>query len=84
MNLFLLGASHHSSPVNLRERIDFTRRGVIEALAELAKLPGLSEAVILSTCNRSEIYAACDDPRQMRETLATFLSTYHDGRDGRA
>lgn len=78
MNLFLLGASHHSAPVNLRERIDFTRRGVVDGLAELAKLPGLSEAVILSTCNRSEIYAACDDPRLMRETLATFLSTYHD------
>jgi glutamyl-tRNA reductase len=78
MNLFLLGASHHSAPVNLRERIDFTRRGVVDGLAELAKLPGLSEAVILSTCNRSEIYAACDDPRVMRETLATFLSTYHD------
>ena len=78
MNLFLLGASHHSAPINLRERIDFTRRGEVEALAELAKLSGLSEAVILSTCNRSEIYAACDDPRQMRETFATFLSTYHD------
>ena len=78
MNLFLLGASHHSTPIALRERIDFTRRGVTAALAELARLPGLSEVVVLSTCNRSEIYAVCDAPRRMRRTLATFMSAFHD------
>ena len=78
MNLFLLGASHHSTPIALRERLDFTRRGVTAALAELARLPGLSEIVVLSTCNRSEIYAVCDAPRRMRRTLATFMSAFHD------
>ena len=78
MNLFLLGASHHSTPIALRERIDFTRRGVTAALAELARLPGLSEAVVLSTCNRSEIYAVCDAPPRMRRTLTTFMSAFHD------
>lgn len=78
MNLFLLGASHHSTPIALRERIDFTRRGVTAALAELARIPGLSEAVVLSTCNRSELYAVCDAPRRMRRTLTTFMSAFHD------
>ena len=45
MNLFLLGASHHSAPVDLRERIDFTRRGVSDALSEIAQVPGLTEVV---------------------------------------
>ncbi|MCE2543614.1 MAG: glutamyl-tRNA reductase, partial [Acidobacteria bacterium] len=55
MNLFLLGASHHSAPIDLRERIDFTRRGVPEALSEIGRRAALHEAVVLSTCNRSEI-----------------------------
>ena len=78
MNLFLLGASHHSTPIDLRERIDFTRRGVVHALAELAQLPGLSEVVILSTCNRSEIYVICDDPQRTRPALTAFMSGFHD------
>ena len=78
MNLFLLGASHHSAPVDVRERIDFTRRGVPEALAEIGQVPGLSEVVILSTCNRSEIYAVCEEPRRIRERLTAFMSAFHD------
>ena len=78
MNLFLLGASHHSTPIDLRERIDFTRRGVTHALAELAQLSGLREVVILSTCNRSELYVVCDDPERARRSLAAFMSGFHD------
>jgi glutamyl-tRNA reductase len=78
MNLFLLGASHHSTPIDLRERIDFTRQDVADALADLAQLPGLSEVVVLSTCNRSEIYAICDDAQRMRRTLTAFMSAFHD------
>ena len=78
MNLFLLGASHHSAPVDLRERIDFTRRGVPDALAEIAQVPGLTEVVILSTCNRSEIYTVCEDPRRLSPRLTAFMSGFHD------
>ncbi len=78
MSLFLLGISHHSAPVDLRERVDFSRRGVPQALSVLAERDGLSEVVILSTCNRSEIYAICEDPTRPREVLASFMSSYHD------
>ncbi len=78
MNLFLLGASHHSAPVDLRERIDFSRRGVPEALAVLSEIPGVVEVAILSTCNRSEIYTMCETPPQQRQALAAFMSSYHD------
>ena len=78
MHLFLLGASHHSAPVDLRERIDFSRRGVTESLAELAEIPEVSEAIVLSTCNRSEIYVASEIPERLREALPAFMSSFHD------
>ena len=78
MNLILLGASHHSAPVDLRERIDFSRRGVPEALSVLGEIPGMAEVAVLSTCNRSEIYAMCEDPVTLREGLVSFMSSYHD------
>ena len=78
MHLFLLGASHHSAPVDLRERIDFSRRGVTESLAELAEIPAVSEAIVLSTCNRSEIYVASEVPERLREALPAFMSSFHD------
>lgn len=78
MHLFLLGASHHSAPVDLRERIDFERRGVADALAGIADLAGIGEVVVLSTCNRSEIYTACETPESAREALTVFMSGFHD------
>ncbi len=78
MHLLLVGASHHSAPVDLRERVDFSRRGVPEALAVLDEIRGITEVVVLSTCNRSELYAMCEDPSRERDALASFMSSYHD------
>ena len=77
MNLLLLGVSHHTAPVDLRERVDFTKRGVREALRELALIPAPAEAVVLTTCNRAEIYVACENPDTAREDLAGFMSRFH-------
>ena len=78
MNLLLLGVSHHSAPVDLRERVDFSRRGVSEALRELAAYPSPAEAVVLTTCNRAEIYVACEDASTTRQGLERFMSRFHD------
>ena len=67
MNLLLLGVSHHTAPVDLRERVDFSKRGVVTALRELALRPSPAESVVLTTCNRSEIYVACRDPEAARD-----------------
>ena len=40
MHLLVLGVSHHTAPVDFRERVDFSRRGISQALAELAERPG--------------------------------------------
>ena len=78
MHLFLLGANHHSAPVELRERIDFARRGLPEALNGLADAAGTRQGVILSTCNRAELYVMCPDPGGARDALAGFMSAFHD------
>jgi glutamyl-tRNA reductase len=57
MNVVVIGLSHHSSPVELRERFAFAETEIPDALKSLRE-SGFAEAVILSTCNRVEIYAA--------------------------
>jgi len=78
MDLLLLGVSHHTAPVDLRERVDFSRRGVVEALRELAIRPAPPEAVIVTTCNRAEIYVACEDTSTTRSDLGLFMSRFHN------
>ena len=78
MNLLLLGVSHHTAPVDLRERVDFSKRGIVTALRELARCPSPAESVVLTTCNRSEIYVACEDTERARDDLAGFMSRFHD------
>ena len=58
MNVVVIGLSHHSSPVELRERFAFAEAKIPEALKSLRESGIAAEAVILSTCNRVEIYAA--------------------------
>ena len=77
MHLFLLGVSHKTTPVELRERLDFAARGLGPALEALSRRPGASEAVVLSTCNRAELYVACDELEAARADLLAFLAEYH-------
>ena len=58
MRLFAVGLSHRTAPVSLRESVDFARSGLNDALAALAARGISREVVVLSTCNRAEIYAA--------------------------
>ncbi|SEQ15759.1 glutamyl-tRNA reductase [Solimonas aquatica] len=57
MALFTLGLSHHRAPVEARERLAFAEIELPEALHRLRALPGIDEAAIISTCNRTEIMA---------------------------
>src|SRR6266481_6225011 len=82
MSLILIGLSHHSSPVTVRERFAFADARIPAALQLLRDSGAADEAVILSTCNRVEIYAATSlDPRQAFPALQEFLVTCHDYRD---
>jgi glutamyl-tRNA reductase len=80
--IVVLGLSHHSSPVELRERFAFGEAR-IPAVLQLLRDEGIAdEAVILSTCNRVEIYVATSlDSAKAFEELKEFLVTCHEYRD---
>ena len=77
MRLFAVGLSHRTAPVELRECVDFTRGGVEAALAALASRGEARELVVLSTCNRAEIYAI-GDTDATADGVARFFSEYHN------
>src|SRR5215475_6782796 len=82
MPLLVLGLSHHSSPVALRERFAFAEARVPAALQLLRDSGVAQEAVILSTCNRVGIYASTDlEARKGFEGLREFLTNCHDYRE---
>jgi glutamyl-tRNA reductase len=77
MHLLLLGVTHRTAPVELRERLDFASRDVGAAMEALGARPGIAESLVLSTCNRAEVYAVTANIEQGREELLAFLAEYH-------
>jgi glutamyl-tRNA reductase len=77
MHLILVGVSHRTAPVDLRERLDFQAKGIETALRALADRGATREAAVVSTCNRAEIYAACEDAAAARSELVRFISQFH-------
>jgi glutamyl-tRNA reductase len=76
MHLIVVGINHRTAPVELRERVDFNGR-VDAALRALAGRGSTREAAVLSTCNRAELYAACDEVDATRDDLLRFLTDFH-------
>ncbi len=71
MSLFALGLNHQTAPLAVRERVVFHVERLREALGELKR--GLArEAAILSTCNRTELYVALDEPAPAAQWLARY------------
>ena len=56
MPLFTIGISHHTAPIEIREKVAIARSEYSDRVSELCALPGVEEVVVLSTCNRTEIY----------------------------
>ena len=73
MQILTLGLNHHTAPVEIRERLAFPENDQPQALTRLLEEYGLSEAAILSTCNRSELYIAVDSDRGL-ESAQRFLA----------
>jgi glutamyl-tRNA reductase len=76
MKLLLVGISHRTAPVEVRERVDFNVRGLREALTALGARGSVAEAAIVSTCNRAEIYAVCDDDSAARQDVTRFIGDF--------
>jgi len=79
MNLCMVGCSHQKSAIDLRERLAFTPDQAADALTAWKESHPEVEAVLLSTCNRTELYAAStgEDTRPAGETLAEYLAGWH-------
>jgi len=56
MPLFTIGISHHTAPIEIREKVAITRSEYTSRARELCAMPGVEEVIILGTCNRTEIY----------------------------
>ena len=63
MHLTLVGLSHKTAPVEIREKLTFPANTQEHALTRLTECDAVSEAVIVSTCNRTEIYAVTQQQR---------------------
>ncbi len=77
MRLFAVGLSHRTAPVDLRECVDFARGGLDQALSALASRGVGREVVVLSTCNRAEIYAV-GETDATADGVGRFFSEYHN------
>ncbi|MEE4278475.1 MAG: glutamyl-tRNA reductase [Halieaceae bacterium] len=80
MNLIALGINHKSAAVEVRERVAFAPEQVAEAMNDACRNADVDEVVILSTCNRTEVYAIVSDRRplcEQAERLVDWMAGYH-------
>ena len=73
--IVVVGLNHETAPVAVREALAFPKEGLPEALSRVREEAGLAEAVILSTCNRVEVYGRSTD--SSGDAVAAFLARYH-------
>jgi glutamyl-tRNA reductase len=77
MHLTLIGLSHKTAPIEIREKLTFPADRQEEALSLLTSTDQVAEAVILSTCNRTELYAVTLSEDGGKEAVIDFLADYH-------
>ena len=74
MKLLVAGLSHHTAPVEVRERLAFEENSLPLALDSLRKRPGFHEGLILSTCNRVEVAVTTEDHGDAEASVDQFLA----------
>jgi glutamyl-tRNA reductase len=81
MEIVLVGLNHRTAPVEVRERVSFTADQARRAAEELRARGILEETLVLSTCNRSEVYGVPpESSHECAPGLSTFLSEFHSVR----
>lgn len=70
-----MGISHQTAPIAIRERLAFAAESLPEALTALAAVPGVRGCVIVSTCNRTELYLSASQP--ITRTVIEWLHEWH-------
>lgn len=78
MKVFVVGLNHKTADVDTREKFTFNGPKLEEGLMKFKELPEVKEAMILSTCNRVELYANVSDTSKASESIKLFLSEFHN------
>jgi glutamyl-tRNA reductase len=74
MEIVCLGLSHHTAPIELREKFAITDSELPKVATEMARLEGLAEAVVVSTCNRVEFYVVAENVSEGIEALQRYIA----------
>jgi glutamyl-tRNA reductase len=82
MHFLLIGVSHETAPIEVRERFALHERQLPEALERLKKMRSVLECVIVSTCNRTEFYAVVDKPERGRDYVIRFIQSWFHVSEG--
>ncbi len=77
MKIIVIGLNHRTADVEVREKLAFNGTKLDEGLLRIRDLPGVNEAIVLSTCNRVEIYVSAKDPDKTYENIKGFLCEFH-------
>ena len=77
MKIIVVGLNHKTASVDVREKLAFSGSRLEEGLLKIRELPEIDEVVVLSPCNRVEVYAAVKDFGKSFETISMFLSEFH-------
>jgi glutamyl-tRNA reductase len=78
MNVVIVGLNHDTASIEVREKVAFDGAKLGEAVNMLKNSPGLRENIILSTCNRVEIYANATDSASGAESIKKFIADFHN------
>lgn len=77
MHIIVVGLSHKTAPVEVREKLAVPESRLGEALTRLCSYPGVREGLLLSTCNRVEVYAVVEDLEPGYGRIQEFLADTH-------
>ncbi len=77
MRILVTGLNHKTAPVEVRERLAFDGPKLEEGLKELLRLKNVEEGLIISTCNRVELYTHVKEIESAIEEIKSFLSGFH-------
>jgi glutamyl-tRNA reductase len=79
MEILVLGLSHKTAPIEIRERLFVSERDLPKALEMLGEPPELAERILVTTCNRVEVYAVTEGPvEQAAAAITDCLARYHN------
>ena len=81
MPVVVVGVSHHTAPVDVRDRIAILSTNYPTALVELSKLPVIEEAALISTCNRTEAYVVSEDVDNAIKVVQKFFCDQAGGEN---